>query len=62
MHRTEQHFEGSSIGGAIGSLFDIPILPNGDDPEEEMFRRRMQRKKRKRDECNALISAPKTGC
>jgi hypothetical protein len=45
MHRTEQHFEGSSIGGAIGSLFDIPILPNGDDPEEEMFRRRMQRKK-----------------
>lgn len=46
-HRTEQHFEGSSIGGSIGSLFDIPILPNGDDPEEEMFHRRMQRKKKK---------------
>lgn len=46
-HRTEQHPENSSIGGSIGSLFDIPILPNGDDPEEEMFRRRMQRKKKK---------------
>lgn len=47
IHRTEQHFESSSIGGSIGSLFDMPILPNGDDPEEEMFRRRMQRKKKK---------------
>lgn len=46
-HRTEQHLEGSTIGGSIGSLFDIPILPNGDDPEEEMFRRRMQCKKKK---------------
>ena len=46
-HRMEQHLENSSIGGSIGSLFDIPILPNGDDPEEEMFRRRMQRKKKK---------------
>lgn len=46
-HHTEQHLESSSIGGSIGSLFDIPILPNGDDPEEEMFRRRMQRKKKK---------------
>lgn len=46
-HRTEQHLESSSIGDSIGSLFDIPILPNGDDPEEEMFRRRMQRKKKK---------------
>jgi len=46
-HRTEQHLESSSISSSIGSLFDIPILPNGDDPEEEMFRRRMQRKKKK---------------
>ncbi|WP_042370811.1 conjugal transfer protein MobB [Bacteroides neonati] len=47
IHHTEQHLESSSIGGSIGSLFDIPILPNGDDPEEEMFRRRMQKKKKK---------------
>ena len=47
IHHTEQHFENSNTGGSIGSLFDIPILPNGDDPEEEMFRRRMQRKKKK---------------
>lgn len=45
--RTEQHLEGSNIGNSIGSLFDIPILPNGEDPEEEQFRRRMQRKKKK---------------
>ncbi|MEG2013984.1 MAG: hypothetical protein RR063_12440 [Anaerovoracaceae bacterium] len=47
IHRTEQHLESSNIGGSIGSLFDIPILPNGDDPEEEMFRRRMQKKKKR---------------
>lgn len=47
IHRTEQHLESSGMGNSIGSLFDIPILPNGDDPEEEMFRRRMQRKKKK---------------
>lgn len=47
IHRTEQHSESSSIGGSIGSLFDIPILPNGDDPEEEMFRRRMQQRKKR---------------
>lgn len=45
-HRTEQHPE--SGGDSIGSLFDIPILPNGNDPEEDEFRRRMQRKKKKR--------------
>lgn len=45
IHRTEQYLESGNI--SIGSLFDIPILPNGDDPEEEMFRRRMQRKKKK---------------
>lgn len=47
IHRTEQHSESSGIGNSIGSLFDMPISPNGNDPEEEMFRRRMQRKKKK---------------
>jgi len=47
IHRTEQYLESGNIGNSIGSLFEIPILPNGDDPEEEMFRRRMQRKKKK---------------
>lgn len=47
IQRTEQYPESSNIGEFIGSLFDIPILPNGEDPEEEMFRRRMQRKKKK---------------
>ncbi|CDN32537.1 Putative conjugative transposon mobilization protein [Mucinivorans hirudinis] len=48
IHRTEQHYESSSIDDSIGSLFDIPILPNTTDSEEDEFRRRMQRKKRKR--------------
>lgn len=39
--------EHSAIGDTIGSLFDIPILPGGTDPEEEAFRKRMQRKKKK---------------
>lgn len=47
IHRTEQHPESRGTDGSIGSLFDIPILPNSDAPEEEMFRRRMQRKKKK---------------
>ena len=47
IHGTEQHLESDSIGNSIGSLFDMPILPNGNDPEEEMFRRRMQRRKKK---------------
>ena len=45
-HRTEHH-ESSTIGDSIGSLFDIPMLPNGTDSEEEAFRKRMQRKKKK---------------
>lgn len=45
IHRSEHHPE--SVGDSIGSLFDIPILPNDTDPEEEEFRRRMQRKKKK---------------
>lgn len=47
VHNIEQHLENGNIGSSIGSLFDIPLLPNGDDPEEEQFRRQMQRKKKK---------------
>ena len=47
VHNTEQHSEGNDIGNSIGSLFDIPLLPNGDDPVEEQFRRQIQRKKKK---------------
>lgn len=36
--------QGSSI---TGGLFDMPIQSNGDDPEEERFRRLMQRKQKK---------------
>lgn len=46
-HRPEHH-ESATVGDSIGSLFDIPILPNGIDPEEEAFRRQMQRKKKKK--------------
>ena len=46
-HRTEQ-YESSSLSNTIGSLFDMPILSNGTDPEEEAFRRQMQRKKKKK--------------
>ena len=46
-HRPEHH-ESSTIGDSIGSLFDMQILPNGTDPEEEAFRRQMQRKKKKK--------------
>lgn len=46
-HRTEQR-ESSSLGNTIGSLFDLPILSNGTNPEEEAFRRQMQRKKKKK--------------
>ena len=46
-HRPEHH-ESTTVGNSIGSLFDIPILPNGIDPEEEAFRRQMQRKKKKK--------------
>jgi len=46
-HRTEQH-ESSSSGNTIGSLFDLPAFSNGTDPEEEAFRRQMQRKKKEK--------------
>lgn len=47
-HRTKQH-ESNSLGNTIGSLFDLPILSNGTAPEEEAFRRQMQRKKKESD-------------
>lgn len=37
-----------SLSESLGGLFDLPILPNGTDPEEEAFRRRMQRKPKKK--------------
>lgn len=43
-----EHHERSTVGDSIGSLFDMPILPNDTDPEEEAFRRQMQRKKKKK--------------
>lgn len=46
-HRPEYH-ESTTVGNSIGSLFDIPILSNGTDPEEEAFRHQMQRKKKKK--------------
>lgn len=39
------HIEQSS--SITGGLFDMPVQPYGDDPEEEHFRRLMQRKKKK---------------
>lgn len=46
-HRPEHH-ESTTTSDSICSLFDIPILPNGIAPEEEAFRRQMQRKKKKK--------------
>lgn len=46
-HRTKQH-ESCSSGNTIGSIFDLPAFSNGTDPEEEAFRRQMQRKKKKK--------------
>ncbi len=40
--------DNSSLGESLGGLFDLPIINNGTDPEEDEFRRRMQRKPRKR--------------
>lgn len=47
-HHTEQHPESNELGNSIGSLFDIPIVSNGNDYEEDEFRRRMQQQKKKR--------------
>ncbi|MEG2127493.1 MAG: relaxase/mobilization nuclease domain-containing protein [Bacteroides sp.] len=46
-HRPKHH-ESNTISDFIGSLFDIPIFSNGTDHEEEAFRKRMQRKKKKK--------------
>lgn len=45
-HRPDHH-KSSTIGNSICSLFDMPILPDGTNLEEEAFRKRMQRKKKK---------------
>ena len=42
---TEQHPEGDTI---IGGMLDLSLLPDGTDPEEEAFRRQMQRRKKKK--------------
>ena len=42
-----QAYEQTSSKSSIGGLFDLPFVPNGTDPEEEEFRKRMQRKKKK---------------
>ncbi|CDN32704.1 Mobilization protein BmgA [Mucinivorans hirudinis] len=44
---TPTHSAVEQVSNAFGGLFDMPILPNGTDPEEEAFRKRMQRKKKK---------------
>ena len=41
----EQQPEGDTV---LGGMLDMPLLPDGTDPEEEAFRHRMQRKKKKR--------------
>lgn len=43
-HVHEQTTNSESI---IGGLFDLPFVPDGTDPEEEAFRKRLQRKKKK---------------
>lgn len=43
----QSHEQRASSESAIGGLFDIPFIPNGTDPEEEEFRKRMQRKKKR---------------
>lgn len=42
---TEQRPEGDTI---IGGMLDLSLLPDGTDPEEEAFRRQMQRRKKKK--------------
>jgi hypothetical protein len=41
----EQQSEGDTV---LGGMLDLSMLPDGTDPEEEAFRHRMQRKKKKR--------------
>lgn len=42
---TEQQPEGDTI---VGGMLDLSLLPDGTDPEEEAFRRQMQRRKKKK--------------
>lgn len=42
---TEQQPEGDTI---VGGMLDLSLLPDGADPEEEAFRRQMQRRKKKK--------------
>lgn len=46
-HSTHQSHESADDSSTLGGLFDLPIEPHGTDYEEEAFRRRMQRKKKK---------------
>lgn len=46
-HATDAPSLFSEDSSIMGGMLDLPIDPNGTDPEEEAFRRRMQRKKRK---------------
>ena len=41
----EQQPDGDTL---VGGMLDLSILPDGTDPEEEAFRRKMQRKKKKK--------------
>ncbi len=43
--RAEEHVNAPSFSGGLG-VFDLP-QPQGDDPEEDSFRRRMQKKKKR---------------
>lgn len=45
---TEQSHNTSDHSSTLGDLFDLPIETHGTDNEEESFRKRMQRKKKKR--------------
>lgn len=50
-HQAPQPIESPSLFSAdsasLGSIFDLPMEQHGIDPEEEAFRRRMQRRKKK---------------
>ncbi|WP_147382516.1 hypothetical protein [Parabacteroides sp. AF18-52] len=41
------HEKATNSESIIGGLFDLPFVSDGIDPEEEAFRKRMQRKKKK---------------
>ncbi|MFR9546881.1 MAG: mobilization protein, partial [Rikenellaceae bacterium] len=47
-HDTQQRHENYDDDFSLGGLFDLPIDSGIDDPEEERFRRAMQRKKKRK--------------